>query len=446
MDDNVQKLISHLSHAADIVRGHDFIQIFSHYDADGISAAGVIAKALIRDGKDVSVTLFTTLNEEYMQEVEKCDAPCIVMADMGASFLDRLDALECDVVVLDHHRTSDFNGKMCYINPHLHGIDGMTECCGSSLAALFAVELNDVNWDLSQIALAGVAGDRQLINGALGVNAYILKNAVDLDHVVVTEGSLIPAGPLSRELFLTTDPYISGVSGSTGGVTSLLIDSKLTADRTYANLDETERRKLSSLIALRLVENGVSTKTMTEASRIRCQLKDWNMDAELFSGILNACGRLGLGGIGVAMCLGDMRSRVEAENLDTDYRNKVIAAAKDLDSRGLEQMPHIQHFDSSASGFTGILCGIAMQYIGVHEKPTIGINSSDGKGKASARGTWDQLAKGIDLSVAMETAAKEAGGQGGGHRIASGASFPEGSETTFLNALDRIVGEQLISR
>lgn len=440
------KLISLLSHAAEIVRRHDFIHIFSHYDADGIAAAGVLAKSLIREGKDFVVSLFTTLNDEYMETVEKSNAPCIMMADMGASYIDRLDAIDKDVIVLDHHRTSDFKGRMCYINPHLHGSDGMTECCGSSLSLLFAIQLNDVNWDLAQIALAGIAGDRQLINGALGINAYIVKNAVDLDHVTVTEGSLIPPGSLSRELYLTTDPYIAGVSGCVDGVTSLLEESRIPADRTFGQLDEVERRRLSSLIALRLISKGVSTKTMSEASRMRYQLNDWNMDAELFSGILNACGRMGLGGMGVGMCLGDERSMVEAENLDTDYRNKVVAATKELDLRGLDQMEHIQHFDSSSLGFTGVLCGIAMQYIGVPGKPTVGINNSDGKGKASSRGTWDQLAKGVDLSVAMEQAAKEAGGQGGGHKIASGASFPENNEALFLNALDRIVGEQITSR
>ena len=42
------KLLSTLSQAADIVRGHNFIQVFSHYDADGVSAAAIIAKTTTR--------------------------------------------------------------------------------------------------------------------------------------------------------------------------------------------------------------------------------------------------------------------------------------------------------------------------------------------------------------------------------------------------------------
>lgn len=442
------KLLSRLSSAAEILRRHDFIQIFSHYDADGISAAGIIGKALAREGLDFSVTLFTTLNDEFMETVEKCSARCIIMTDMGASFLDRLDALadRKDVIVLDHHRTPRDSERICYANPHLFGSDGMTECCGASLSFLLSIQMDEDNWDLSQIAFAGIAGDRQHINGAKGINSFILKNAADMGHITATEGSMIPAGPLSRELYLTTDPYISGVSGSPEGAAKLMKECGLSEDRSFSGLDETERRKLSSLIAVRLASRNVMTKTMLEASRVRYDLRDWNMDAEMFSGVLNACGRLGLGGVGVAMCLGDARSRVEAERLNDDYRSRVVVAAKELEERGLDEMEHIQHFDSSASGFTGVLCGIAMQYFGHHDKPTVGINSSEGKAKVSARGTWEQLERGVDLSVGMEAAAKEAGGQGGGHRIASGASFPEGSEERFLNALDRIIGRQVTAR
>ena len=46
------KLLSTLSQAADIVRGHNFIQVFSHYDADGVSAAAIVAKTLMRAGKE----------------------------------------------------------------------------------------------------------------------------------------------------------------------------------------------------------------------------------------------------------------------------------------------------------------------------------------------------------------------------------------------------------
>ena len=440
------KLLSLLSTASDLIRRHDFIHIFSHYDADGISAAGVLSKALHREGKEFCVTLFPVLNDDNMKIIENSSSKCIVLTDLGASYLDRLDALDKDVIVLDHHRTPRDSEKICYINPHLFGSDGSTECCGSSLSYLLAMELNRNNSDLVQIALAGIVGDKQHLRGMKDINKKILDEGTKNGHVKVTEGSLIPSGNLNRELYLSSEPYISGVSGNSKGVSGLLFTSGISNDRTFQDLNENEQRKLSSMIALRLLKKNVSTETMNETLEARYQLLSWGMDAESFSKMLDACGRQDLGSIGLGVCLGDQRSRTEAEHLNDEYRNKLIDAAKELDEKGLMQLEHVQYFDSSESGFTGVLCGIAMSFMGDRNKPTVGINSSEEIAKASARGTKELIGKGLDLSVVMDAASKKAGGEGGGHNIASGASFPSASKEKFISSLDKMVGEQLTAK
>jgi single-stranded-DNA-specific exonuclease len=68
------------------------------------------------------------------------------------------------------------------------------------------------------------------------------------------------------------------------------------------------------------------------------------------------------------------------------------------------------------------------------------------KMKASARGTQDLVARGMDLSVAMRASAEKVGGVGGGHNIAAGATIPSDKRDEFLTLLDDIVGSQLTSR
>ena len=119
------KLLSTLSQAADIVRGHNFIQVFSHYDADGVSAAAIMAKTLMRAGKEFRVTLFTTLNDVNMETIRHTKADCMIITDLGASYIDKLDEMSCDIVVLDHHTVISEAKSVCYANPHLYGIDGM---------------------------------------------------------------------------------------------------------------------------------------------------------------------------------------------------------------------------------------------------------------------------------------------------------------------------------
>ena len=116
-----------------------------------------------------------------------------------------------------------------------------------------------------------------------------------------------------------------------------------------------------------------------------------------------------------------------------------------LDKKGLNQRKYFQWFDSTDSGFTGMLCGIAMQSIGDSDKPTIGLNQSNDPVNISSRGMWGQLERGIDLSVAMREACAAVGGSGGGHRIASGGSVPADKVEEFLDILDGIFERQLTS-
>lgn len=444
MDDTVlpSKLLTTLSQAADIVNGHDFVQVYSHYDADGITAASIIAKTLLRAGKEFKVTLFTSLNDPNMEIIRNTPAECIIISDLGASYIEKLDAMDCDIVVLDHHTVEQQAKRICYANPHLYGIDGMTSGCGATMAFLFSITMDKKNWDLVQVAFAGIAGDRQHINGMKGLNIYLYEGGLERGYINVLEGSLIPPGQLTSELYLSTDPYVVGVSGDAEGVADLLDSTRIGREKYYKDLTDDEKRRLSSAIALKLIEQGTSTATIFELSRTRYHLKDWDMDAETLGSLLNGCGRLGLGGIGISAGIGDKKSLAEATELENTSKEQIMEGVLSVQRNGLNQMDHIQWFDSSELGFTGMICGIAMQFIGDPSKPTIGINHSEGVAKISGRATFELLDKGVDLSVALRDACASVGGTGGGHRIASGGSCPVEKSEEFLSNLNAIIGRQ----
>ncbi len=439
------KLLTTLSHAADIVRGHDFIQVYSHYDADGVSAASIIAQTLLREGKEFRVTLFTTLNDYNMDIIRSTKADCIIITDLGASYIDQLDAMKNDVVVLDHHTIISEAQRVCYANPHLYGIDGMTSGCGATMALLFAVTVNEKNWDLVQVAFAGIAGDRQHINGLSGLNVHLLEEGRKRGYIEEMPGSLIPAGDLQTQLYLTTDPYIRGVSGNEEGVAKLLKDAGIAPGKSYMDLTDEEKRKLSSLIAVKLTAQGMLESSMNEIARNRYYLTGFKMDAEYLSSVLNSCGRSGYGGVGISAGMGDKGSIDMGAKLMNDSNKDVVINMVELDNKGLNQRKHFQWFDSTDSGFTGMLCGISMQCIGDPNKPTIGMNQSKEPVNLSSRGMWIQLDRGINLAVAMREACAAVGGEGGGHRIAAGGSIPSENVELFLDKLDSILEEQLSS-
>ena len=447
MDGNVlpSKLLSRLSKAAGLIRSHNFIQVYSHYDADGLSAAGIVANVLLRENKEFRITTFTTLDEESMQEIRECEYDCILLTDLGASYIEELEKLGKDVIVLDHHTVQYDSEKICYANPHLVDIDGSFGACGATMAFLFGIMVDEKNWDLVQIAFAGIAGDKQHIKGIIGLNEYLLREGTKRGFITTSEGSLIPPGPISRSLYYSTEPYIRGVTGDQAAVDRMLSDAKISADKLSVNFTDDEKRRLSSIIAVKLTEQGVSLDSMTELSRTRYYLKDWKMDAESMAELLDACGRTMSQGIGIAMCLGSKDDLLRAMDLRDQYNKSIMEASVKLDKEGLKVMDNIQYFDSTETGFTGILCGIIMRYIGDPAKPTIGMNTADDKIKLSGRATYKQLDRGVDLSVALRDSTKTVGGEGGGHSIASGGSIPLGTSEEFLNNINTIIGNQISS-
>ncbi len=437
------KLLSNLTLAANIVRGHSFIHLYSHYDTDGLTAASIAAKALLREGKEFSVTIFTTLGESEMQTIENTESECILVTDLGASYIKRFDALECDVVVLDHHTVLDQAQRICYANPHLYGIDGMSSGCGASMAFLFAITLNEANWVLAPLAITGLVGDRQHLKGVSGLNTYIVDGAEKRGSVKLLPGSLIPIGNLSTELFLSTDPFIRGVSGDRDGTEKFLEEAGIGPNRDYSSLSEEESLRLSSMIAIKLIEQGVTRDKMEECARTRYYLPTWGTDAETLSSVINACGRQQKQGVGIAVGLGDGSALEEAKYIDSESRKSTVDALLSIiGNGGVKELENIQWFDSSSSGFTGIVCAIIMNYIGNPDKPTIGINSAEATANVSSRATFALLDRGVNLADAMRRGCAAVGGEGGGHSIAAGGAFESIRREEFLKTVDLIIGEQ----
>lgn len=447
MDGNVlhPKLLSRLSSAADIVRSHDFIQIFSHCDADGLSSSGILGKTLLRAGKEFKITTITVLNESNMKIIRDCECDCILISDLGASYIRELEMLDKDVIVLDHHTVVDDSEKVCYVNPHLFGLDGMIDGCGATMSLLFSVQYDERNWDLVQVAFAGISGDKQNLKDLTGYNSYLLEEGLKRGFVTVSQGSMLPPGVISESLYISVDPYICGVTGNREGVKKLLSDARISEDKTFTDLTEDEKRRLSSMITVKLTQQGVMLRSIEDLCKTRYFLKDWGMDADSLGMIIDACGRLDLYSVGISLILGSKDDLDKGIELKSEYDRNILECMTELEKKGLTEMEHIQYFDSSKKGFTGMLSGTSMRYLGNPEKPVIGLNTSKEKVSVSSRGLFSQLDKGVNLADAMRRAAESVGGEGGGHKIASGASIEHGTEEQFLKNLDAIIGEQLNS-
>jgi single-stranded-DNA-specific exonuclease len=435
------KLLSRISIAKEELERSSEVRIISHYDADGISSAGVLCNALLRAGKRFHATMTKGLTDQLVQEAaDGCEL--VIFADMGSSHLEAIEAAGCRAIVLDHHGPPGDSEKVVHINPHLVDIDGMTSASASAMCMLFAVNLDERNWDLLHLAFAGISGDRQSIRGLSGINQWLFEQGAQRGVVEAIPGSLHPSGRLLDGLYASTDPYLRGVSGSREGAKALLEQAGIDADASSRDLDEAQGRKLSSLIALRLVEQGVPMSTMDEIVHERYFFPRVDMEAGELSSLLNACGRSNNEGMGLALTLGDREALEGARRLRADYVDEVMAGLARIEREGVTAMENIQYFFNDSLGLSGILCGVTMQYLGDRNKPTIALSEHDEGIKVSSRATFPLLEQGVDLAVGMRESAAKVGGFGGGHRIAAGATVPKGRVDEFLAALDALIGEQ----
>src|SRR3989442_10380805 len=172
-----QGLLDRVRKAVDLVDAASRVRVFCHYDPDGTTSASILARALMRRGKRIPVSMAHALDRASVDRLQAESNELLVVSDMGSAQLDLLEHLPYPVVVLDHHKPVRDSDTVVHVNPHLDGVDGAREMCGATTTWLFTLVLDERNWDLAGIAMAGAIGDMQAAGGFVGGNGGPLAEA-----------------------------------------------------------------------------------------------------------------------------------------------------------------------------------------------------------------------------------------------------------------------------
>jgi single-stranded-DNA-specific exonuclease len=438
-----QGLLDRVRKASELVDGVSRVRIFCHYDPDGTTSAAILARALMRRGKRVHVSMTHALDRTSAARLREETNELLIVSDMGSAQLDLLEALPYPVVVLDHHKPIRDSNKVAHVNPHLEGVDGARAMCGATTTWLFSLVLDEVNWDLAGPAIAGAIGDKQALGGFIGVNAALFGEAVERKILVPERRLALRDLPLKKALGQSIEPYFRGLSGRPDAAADFLRSGGFDPDVAVRELSAADRRKLTSALAVRLVEQGAAPEAVDVLVEDRYWIEPDQMYGQDLEALVNSCDRLGQEALGMAVCLGDREALGKAEKLLEEYTAKVLEILVGLEKKGLFTKKHIQFFYSDDASLAGSIAGTGMLFFFDQSKPTLGLSVLDGVTKVSARGTRALIAAGVDLAVALRDAAAEVDGNGGGHNIASGATVSKGKEDKFLTLVDEIVGRQL---
>jgi RecJ-like exonuclease len=446
-----------------------FIHVFSHLDADGVAAAGIIGKMLFRLDARFRVRITQWIEEKIVGEILSDKPRLIIFTDLGSGYIDLLNQKLADfkMVILDHHQiVGGESDNFVHVNPHLHGIDGARDVSGSGVAYLVAKAVDKINADLAPIAIVGALGDMQDKydqRTLRGLNEKIVEDATS-SGLLTVEKDLIFFGretrPIHRTLASTTNPFIPGISGeedkSLAFLTSLDIKPRQ-GDRWRAlrDLSEEEKKRLCSALADYLLSKGLHYEVSNLIGHVYIlnHEEPWTplRDAREFAVLLNATGRMDKPGLGVAVCMGDRGSALEQANkVLEDYRktiNKYLGwvMQKPERIREFENIYVVYGENFIDDKIIGALSSILSGGLPNPEKPLIAYANVEGEGlaKISARTMDTVINKGVNLSQVMQVAAEKFRGKGGGHNVAAGAQVPIEDVDAFIKTVNELVGKQL---
>ncbi len=443
------------------------VRCISHNDADGICSAGIIAKALVREGVPFLMSCIRQLTEDFIKSLKNEQYKYFLFTDLGSGQLNFIEKYLLDkskVIVIDHHVPfENENENLDHLNAHLFSIDGAREISGSGMSYAFVTALGK-NRDLSGVAIVGALGDLQDMSGSLhGVNREILEEAKK-EGIIKVERDIRLFGrytrPLYKSLQYTINPYIPGISSNINGVSELLKELEIPHSvngkaRRIVDLSSDEKQRLASALIQRLLRAGASPEIAESIVGENYTFVNEPEDSELkdakeYATLLNSCGKHKRADIGIAIIVGDRGALEEARNLVEEHKNTIVEGLKWLYENPLKikRSDVLQWFNVERDVDDSIIGTVAMMGMGANildrSIPVVAIAKMDeNMYKVSARGTREMVDRNVDLAEAVRVAAKKVGGEGGGHDVAAGAVIPAGKEEEFIKFVETIIRRQL---
>lgn len=474
LKEQVESLLSDASKIANLIleyiKDEDVIHIISHLDADGLAAAGIIGKSLVRLGGFFRIRIERWIDERVVNELSEEKPPLTIFADLGSGYLDLLRDKLSDrvIIILDHHQpVGEPTSTFFQVNPHLHGIDGSRDLSGAGVAYLVAKALDETNKDLAHLATIGALGDLQdkySKRGLGGLNEKIVQEGVSAGYLEVETDLLLfgrETRPIHRALAYTMNPFIPGISGEEDKSLAFLASLKIKPKqedkwRTLRDLSKKEKQKLFSALANYLDSKGLSNDVALNLIGNVYTLTQEEpctplRNAREFASLLNATGRMNKPSLGVALCIGDRGKALEQANMVLDENRHTIAQCLNW---LIEKPDRIQELNSIYvvrgeefinERIISTIASILSKNLAKTEKPLIAFSTipNEELAKISARASVLLINKGLNLGDILRVAAENFSGRGGGHDIAAGAQVPIEHIDSFLSLVNKLVKDQL---
>ena len=414
-------------------------------------------------GAHYSVRAVSDMSPSVIERMKSENRDFYVITDLGGGWASQLRKMLGDKwLIIDHHQIpeeemlTDDSGQI--LNAWKYGIDGGRQVPAGGMAYMVASALDRKNRDLSCIAVVSAVADRQDQGDKksfVGLNAEILKTAqtlglmsVDLDIMLTGRETR----PLHEALAYTSFPYIDGLTWNREACHALLKNAGINLKvegrwRVLSEFSQEEKSAVLDGIAKHIATYGKGDSSVVgdligyvytlTSEETRSQLRD----ARGFSTLLNACGRIGKPGIGIAICLGDRSEMLSAgEEIISTYRNTLRNYISTIfadkwriadDGRNVFVNGEGLIAEDMLGAVSSLLSGSPS--LG-HRLVFVRTLAGDGTYRFSSRKTTGTGAD-PNLGILMRQAAESCGGTGGGHAAAAGCRIPSGVLEAFISSI-----------
>jgi RecJ-like exonuclease len=458
------------------VEGGNEVSIITHLDADGIIAGSIMAMALRRMGARYSVRAVSDMNSSVVENMKADGRDFYVITDLGGGWASNLrKALGNKWVIIDHHEITEeeilTDDEAQILNPWKFGIDGGREVSAGGMAYMVAITLDLKNRDLSAAAVVSAVADRQDQGDKrsfFGLNAEILKTAqslglvsVDIDIILTGRETRTPHEALAYTLF----HYIDGLTWNSEACYVLLKNAGIKLKdnggrwRVLAEFSQEEKSAIVEAVAKFV---GSSDKRLSEIllddligyvyTLAREDKRSLLRDAREFSTMLNACGRIGRAGVGIAICMGDRNTALsKGEEIMSTYkitlRNNISTIFSEkwrlADDGKITFVNGDGILEEAMLGAVSSLLSRSPSFRG--RVLFVRTLTKDGTYKFSSRKCLHCKSQ-ANLGVIMRQCSRALNGAGGGHSAAAGCSIPSSALEDFIAGIKEETNDPKIAR
>ncbi len=389
---------------ADRLRGMEYVEMYAHHDADGISSAAIMSIALKRAGIAFRLRFLPVLTN-----TDVTNPDISLLCDLGASCA----GLPETTMIIDHH--VPYTTSQYHINPRLFGADGETELSAAGCAYLVANALFD-NRDLAGLVLLGIIGDGQKLTG---MNEKIIGEGIANNLINPGRGIHLAGRKTREQIESAFSPYLPCLSGNSGEAEEIVkICSGKTSDETYLGC------LLSEMIARSSASYDVLMNLYGDTWTLE---RESIQNAHALTMVIDACGKAGRTDIAFGLACGDASLLKECWETALSFKKRVIKAA----GSAKQVSKNAWMVDS-----VDTVSDVADMFAESENRPLFVLSRGESYLKVSARAP---RTANVDFEQFIGTAAKTFGGNGGGHKTRAGGELPLACEAEFIRSLGAFV-------